>query len=193
MNDDAKDIRLYLKGGMSAFHRLYTRYERPLFFYIRSMVRHEQTAEDLFQDVWVTAVKKLPSFTFKGEFRNWLYTIAHHKVIDHVRSAATRTACSLDENLGGEGEGERTLQDLVADPGPNVVKRLGDRELCDKVRAVAATLPEAQREVFLLRVDAELSFREIAEMTGAPLNTVLGRMHYAVQHLRKTLNQEMTS
>jgi len=189
MNDEAEEIREYLSGNMGAFHRLYARYERPLFFYIRSMLRHEQTAEDVFQDVWVSVLKKLSGFSFKGEFRNWLFTIAHHKVIDRVRASGSQAAQSLDDDLGGDPG--RSLQDLLADPAPGIVTRLADRELCDRIRAAAATLPEPQREVFLLRCDADLTFREIAGMTGAPLNTVLGRMHYAVLNIRKKLTVEM--
>jgi RNA polymerase sigma-70 factor (ECF subfamily) len=190
MEDDARDIKEYLKGSMSAFHRLYTRYERPLFFYILSMVRHQQTAEDLLQDTWVQVVDKLPKFRFKGAFRNWIYTIAHHKVIDYTRSNGHRASAHLEDELNDDSA--RTLHDIVADPAPDVVRQASARELWAHALAIVDQLPEAQREVFLLRTDAGLQFKEIAELQQAPLNTVLGRMHYAVKRLRDELTRVMS-
>ncbi len=190
MSDDAGDIRDYLNGSMSAFHRLYTRYERPLFFYIKGMVRQHETAEDIFQSVWLQVVKKLPAFSFKGAFHNWLYTIAHHKVIDHVRTAAAPATVSLDERVeGGEG---LAVHELIADPAPDVIRQLGAQELWQRVLEIVREMPAAQREVFALRVESGLSFKEIAALQGAPLNTVLGRMHYAVTRIRAALAGEVT-
>jgi RNA polymerase sigma-70 factor (ECF subfamily) len=189
MEDDARDIRAYLKGSMSAFHRLYTRYERPLFFYILSMVRDYGTAEDLLQETWLQVVTKLPSFGFRGAFRNWIYTIAHHKVIDFTRANDNHAVAHLEDDLPDGSE--RTLHDIVADPAPGIVRQAGARELCAHVQTLVADLPEAQREVFLLRTDGGLSFKEIAAIQKAPLNTVLGRMHYAVKRLRAELTQLM--
>jgi RNA polymerase sigma-70 factor (ECF subfamily) len=153
------------------------------------MVRDHETAEDLLQETWLQVVKKLPSFGFKGAFRNWVYTIAHHKVIDFTRSNGHQAMAHLEDDLS-DGSA-RTLHDIVADPAPGVVRQAGARELCEHVQAIVAGLPEAQREVFLLRTDGGLSFKEIAALQNAPLNTVLGRMHYAVKRLRSELTELM--
>ena len=187
--DDAGDVRAYRKGDMRGFHRLYTRYDRRVFFYIRSMVRDEHLAEDLFQDVWLQVARKLGGFAFRGEFRNWLFTIAHHRVIDHQRQAKLQQTVYLDEPVAGERD--MTYQDVIADPAPDIIRQLTTRELYGKVRAVVGLLPAPQRETFLLRVDAGLKFREIAAMLRVPLNTVLGRMHYAVTAIRTQLKDEL--
>ena len=187
MTDDARHIRAYRDGDMSGFHTLYTRYERPVFFYIVSMVRDHHAAEDIFQDVWIQVVDKLPSFSGKGSFKNWLYTIAHHKTIDAIRRAGRSRHVSLDAPV--DDDGAATFHDVLPDPAPDIVTRLATEELHGFVRDAVETLSDVQREVFLLRCDAGLKFKEIAEMTGAPLNTVLGRMHYAMNKIRNYLTE----
>jgi len=188
MKQDYDDIRNFLEGSMPAFHRLYSRYERQLFFYINSMVRQRETAEDLFQEVWSLIVKKLPKFAFKGSFKNWLYTIAHHKVIDYTRKISGKINVSLDEKIGNEEK--MTYLDILADSTPDIVEQLSTKELLIKIQKAAEKLPEKQKEVFLLRCDADLKFKEIAEMTGDSLNTILGRMHYAIKKIRNELIDE---
>lgn len=190
MTDDDRDIREYLQGSMSAFHRLYVRYERPLFHYIKSMVRHHETAEDIFQTVWLQIINHLPRFGFKGAFHNWLFTIAHHKVIDAIRSASP-PPLSLDEHPANSDG--LAIHELVPDPAPDVVRQLSAKELWQRVMDIVATLPPAQREVFLLRVENGLSFKEIARIQHTCLNTVLGRMHYAVKRIRSALLNEFTT
>lgn len=188
MSDDARDIREYVNGSMSAFHRLYARYERPLFFYIKSMVHQHEAAEDIFQHVWLQVITKLPAFSFKGAFRNWLFTIAHHKVIDFMRAAAP-PALSLDAHT--DDEDGLAVHELIPDPAPDIVRQLSAKELWGRVLEIVATLPPAQREVFALRIESGLSFKEIAALQGTGLNTVLGRMHYAVTRIRAALHHDV--
>jgi len=185
MKKDYDDINEFLEGSMPAFHRIYCRYERQLFFYIFSMIRHRETAEDIFQEVWSTVINKLPKFSFKGTFKNWLYTIAHHKVIDYTRKVSGKISVSLNEKISGDDE--TTYLDMLADPAPDIVEQISTKELIDKVAKAAEKLPEKQKEVFLLRCDAGLKFKEIAEMSGESLNTILGRMRYAIKKIRKEI------
>ncbi len=187
MKQDYDDIREFLDGSMSAFHRIYSRYERQLFFYINSMVRQRETAEDIFQEVWVLIVAKLPKFAFKGSFKNWIYTIAHHKVIDHTRKVAGKFNVSLDETI--DKDEKMTYLDILADPAPDIIDQLTTKEMIDKIQKAAEKLPDKQKEVFLLRCDAGLKFKEIAEMTDESLNTILGRMHYAIKKIRNELRE----
>ena len=187
MNQDYDDIREFLEGSMSAFHRIYSRYERQLFFYINSMVRQRETAEDIFQEVWVLIVAKLPKFAFKGSFKNWIYTIAHHKVIDHTRKVAGKYNVSLDETI--DKDEKTTYLDILADPSPDIVDQLSTKDMINKIQKAAEKLPDKQKEVFLLRCDAGLKFKEIAEMTDESLNTILGRMHYAIKKIRSELKE----
>ena len=83
-----------------------------------------------------------------------------------------------------------TYLDILSDQAPDIVDQLSTREMIDKIQKAAEKLPEKQKEVFLLRCDADLKFKEIAEMTGASLNTILGRMHYAIKKIRNELIDE---
>ncbi len=186
MKKDVDNIREFLAGNMNGFHKLYTRYERQLFFYINSMVFSRETAEDIFQEVWMQVIKKLPKFSFKGAFRNWLYTIAHHKTIDFIRKTGKHKIVSLSSEL--DNESGVTFEDVLEDSSPGIIKQLSAKELREKINKAVEKLPELQREVFLLRCDADLKFKEIAEMIKVPVNTVLGRMHYAVKKVREELS-----
>ncbi len=184
MNNDAESIKEFLAGNMNGFHKLYSRYERQLFFYIKSMVYSRETAEDIFQEVWMQVIKKLPKFSFKGAFRNWLYTIAHHKTIDFIRKSGKEKLVSLSQELNNDG---LTYEDILEDNSPDIISMLSAKELEDKLKVIVERLPELQREVFLLRCDAGMKFKEIAKLTKVSLNTVLGRMHYAVKKVREEL------
>jgi RNA polymerase sigma-70 factor (ECF subfamily) len=105
-----------------------------------------------------------------------------------VRSAARQAHVSLDEPL--DADAPTTLHELLADPAPDAATTLSVRDVYHKLCALIEQLPPAQREVFLLRTDGNLRFNEIAALVGAPLNTVLGRMHYAVTRLRAALKED---
>lgn len=172
---------------MQAFHALYNRYERQLFFYITTMVHDHHTAEDLFQDVWIKVVDKLSGFSFKGTFKNWVYTLAHHTVIDYIRKQKKEHTVSIDAPVGDE-DGS-TFHDLLESPEPHILEELTIKELHNAVRESLQHLSEEQREVFLLRCDADMKFKEIAALLDIPLNTVLGRMHYAIKKIRRYIEE----
>jgi len=188
MKKDDENIREFLAGNMSGFNNLYACYERQLFFYIKSMVHSRETAEDIFQEVWMQVIKKLPKFSFKGAFRNWLYTIAHHKTIDFIRKSGKEKLVSLSSELNNESG--LTLEDILEDKSPDIISELSAKELEEKLGEIVQTLPELQREVFLLRCDAGMKFKEISKLTKVSLNTVLGRMHYALKKVRKELSNQ---
>ena len=185
METEKKYIQNYLAGDASAFYKIYSRYERPLFFYIRSMMRPKEEAKDVFQDVWIQALNKLSTFSCNNSFRNWLYAIARNKIIDRARKSNRVNVISLDDE--SYSEGEQTLHDFLADPAPDIVQQLTIKEVRETMYEMVELLPETHREVFLLRCDAEMKFREIAEMLGVSINIVLGRMHSAVKQIRKEL------
>lgn len=132
-------------------------------------------AEDLFQDVCLRLVERLPGYAHRGRFRGWLYTIAANAARDHLRRRA------------GEA---RVLREAAADglvAGGEATAEI--REALERLPGALQGLTPEQREVFLLRTHAGLSFREIAESLGCPLNTALGRMHDAVRRLRDALEE----
>ena len=156
------------------------RYKGPLHSFLRRMAG-ESAADDLFQEVFVKALGAAGTYEDRQRPAAWLFTIARRLALDHLRSA--RPEVSLDQE---SPEGFPLAETLPgADPRPEA--ELEAFEERARVLAAIDRLPLEQREVFLMREQAGLSFKEIAQALGVPLNTALGRMHYAVTKLRKDL------
>jgi len=178
MSEDKTDavlIRDYLSGKEKSFHTLYRRYERPLFSYIFRFAGERQRAEDLFQQTWMKVLNGLQNYREQQKFSSWLFGIAHNCCIDEVRKASGKK----EDDCPGEDRksmksGERTPEEL-----------LHHTERKDLLKKAIQELPEEQRSVVLMRLEEEIPFKEIAEIMNCSLNTVLGRMHYAVRNLRK--------
>ncbi|MBN2449128.1 MAG: sigma-70 family RNA polymerase sigma factor [Lentisphaeria bacterium] len=175
---DNEWIEGWLRGDQEAFEALYNRYRLPLYSYLNRMVPGQsQLADDLFQQVWIRVLENLERYRDKQRFVSWLFRIAHNLVVDHIRR---ETRNPMEE------VNERTAVDESA-PWEEL-----DREvLIQAVERASADLPEAQREVLLLRQQG-VSFREIAAIQSTGINTVLGRMHYAVKGLRRSLGAYVT-
>ncbi|MDD5708195.1 MAG: sigma-70 family RNA polymerase sigma factor, partial [Kiritimatiellae bacterium] len=137
-------------------------------------------ADDAFQDTWLRAIRHTGRFR-GGCFRAGLTTTARHWLIDRARRR--HPLLSLD---AGDADAP-AWRERLADGAPPPADRLAAEELRRRVETLVAALPAEQREVFAMRTQQELSFAEIAEMLKIPLNTALGRMHYAVTKLRREL------
>jgi RNA polymerase sigma-70 factor (ECF subfamily) len=170
-------------GNPAAIDRLVSKYGRSLLGYLRATTRNAHDAEEVFQDTWLKAMRKIAYFK-GGSFKAWLTTIARNCVIDRARKS--RPTASLDRELDEEGTRVVDLMEDEAAPKPEA--GMGAAERSARIREAVGALPEALKEVFLLRVEQEMPFAEIASMLGIPLNTALGRMHYAVTRLRKELD-----
>jgi RNA polymerase sigma-70 factor (ECF subfamily) len=180
---DAELVDAYRAGSVTSLEALVERHGRPLMGYIRGMTRDTAEAEDVFQDVWFRVIRKLNGHYRHGFFRAWLTTIAHNLLVDRYRRR--RPTVSLDE----EPEDGVSLADRLAAPEPGPEKEADLADLADRVARAVQQLPPTQREVFLMRTQQHLSFADIAELLDIPLNTALGRMHYAVTRLRKELTR----
>ena len=175
MDDLIKGLKA---GSAAAFERLVREYGDRIYRYSRRMVG-ERGAEDLAQEVLVRVFRSIRTYEPTGRFESWLFTIANHLAIDEARRRRPEASMSeLDEDLSAE---------RFASDAPEPVESLEEEERRRALLKAVERLPLEQRQVFLLREEAGLSFKEIAEMTGCPLNTALGRMHYAMEHLRKVL------
>ena len=124
----------------------------------------------------------------KGKFKSWIFTIANHLVISELRHRGQRKALSLDQEIG-VGEGGLKLGDVVGDERylPDVL--VERKELGEKLNEAVQSLPFEQRQILVMRHFAGLSFKEIAGVVGCPLNTALGRMYYALNNMRKKLEE----
>ena len=183
--DDAELLRAHGAGDPHAFARLYDRYDRPCFQYIRRMLGAGQSdaAEDLHQETWIAISRNAAAFDpAKASFRAWLFTIARNKVWDQFRRqkvsvlAADRDDAAL----------------LIADPGPSPLEHLQSRQLAERLVAAVEALPLEQRGAFVMFADAGLSLEEIAQATGVPEETAKSRLRYARVRLRQALASERT-
>ncbi len=180
-------VALYQKGEHEAFDELLARSQERVFQYLFMMLKgNEDAANDAFQDTYVHAIMALREGRYQanGQFLPWLLRVARNLVIDGFRGQRTRRTSSL-EIIDEEGNAKGNILDNAALCGPDAEMEMVFGESLDDVTMMVDRLPEAQREVVVLRFYQELSFKEIAELTGVSINTALGRMRYAMINLRR--------
>jgi RNA polymerase sigma-70 factor, ECF subfamily len=176
----------YQQGDRSAFAVLVRRHQQPLYNFALRQVRVPQVAEDVVQETFVRVVQNAQDFKHEARFTTWVYTITRNLCIDQLRKRALRKHPSLDESRGEEGDGP-TLGEQTADPRASVEREATGTELKERIARAVDKLPDEQREVFLMREISNLPFKEIAEITGVPENTVKSRMRYALERLQEAL------
>lgn len=172
---------LYVGGNNKAFDELLNRTQSSLFAYIMFVVHNEDVANDIFQETFVKVITKLQQgcYTDSGKFTFWLTRIAHNAIMDWYRTQKSERIIDLaDDN------------DLSNLKGDFVMDSYRESELVNAqvkadVKKMMELLPAPQREVVFMRFYQQLSFKEIAELTGVSINTSLGRMRYALINLRK--------
>lgn len=183
-SDDADLLRRYArKDDVAAMDVLVLRHAESLRAFLRGWVSDKATVEDLFQETWAR-VLQAPERFHNGNFRAWLLHIARNLVIDRHRRSAPDLV--LDAPVTEE-EDAPTLAALLPDettPAPDILVERHD--LRERILEAVHALPAAQREIFLLRAEG-VPFADIAQRLRIPLNTALGRMHYAMGHLQKAL------
>ncbi len=171
-------IRGLKAGRPEAFERLVREFGDRIYRFVKRLAG-ERAAEDLTQEVFIRVHRSIGTYRPEGRFESWLFTIASNLCIDQARRRRPEAAMSeLDEDLA---------PDRFASDGREAADLMEEGERKAALLKAVERLPFEQKQVFLLREEAGLSFREIAEMTGCPLNTALGRMHYAMEALRKSL------
>ncbi len=175
-SDEALVAR-FQEGELNAGEELARRYYQPLMRYLQRLTGQETLAEELHQQTWLSALDHLDKFEpgRPGGFKAWIFRIATNKATDHWRSAGRERAART---------GLRLVSD---DPTPDASERLEITEQQARLKKAIEELPEAQRQVVLLRYYSGLKFVEIARLLGCPLNTALGRMHKATIKLREMM------
>ena len=178
-------LRLYIDGNNSAFDVLLKRYESKVFTYLLYSVRTQELAEDLFQDVFIKIITTLrqKKYTEYGKFSSWVMRIAHNLVIDYFRQSKNDNTVSNDE----------IEFDLFANSSlgleESIEAQMIDKQTLEEVKGLIGLLPQGQRDVVLMRFYQDLSFKEIADITGVSINTALGRMRYAIINVRKLAHE----
>ena len=173
-------VALYAQGNNEAFDILLNRYKDRLYAYIYYTVRNEELAEDIFQETFTKAIVTIQQgrYNENGKFPAWLTRIAHNLIIDCFRQEKQENLVSCDEE-------ERNLLNNIRLSEGTVEAEIVNHQILSDVRRLMKHLPDEQREVVHMRFYQDLSFKEIAEMTGVSSNTSLGRMRYAILNLRR--------
>lgn len=177
---DEQLVKAYAKGNNEAFDTLLKRHQDRIFTYILRIIKNEDIANDIFQETFVKAILTIKQgrYTENGKFPAWISRIAHNLIIDYYRQEKSENLQSADvediDILNRKELCEATIEDLI----------ISD-QIREDVKYLIEELPELQKEVLKMRYYQNLSFKEIAELTGVSINTALGRMRYAIINLRR--------
>lgn len=178
----------FQQGDARAFEQLVQRHRAAVFNFLLRLLGDRARAEDLLQETWLKVVRSAPSYEKKAKFTTWLYTIARNLCVDASRRDRHRVAASLDQAAGADPDGDaRPLVDRIPDSRPMPDRAAHGLQVREAIELALKKIPEEQREVFLLREYAGVPFKEIADVTGVPENTVKSRMRYALEGLRRAL------
>jgi RNA polymerase sigma factor (sigma-70 family) len=182
-------MQLVAAGDRKAFDEVYDRYHRQMYNFIKKQVVQRAAAEDITQEVFVRLFKAARRFDPDKQLTSYLYKIAVNEIRRHYQKASSTQAFSLNEPLAAEDDGRERI-DLMSDerqmPEAQVQEEFARRTL----RQLIDRLPPEQKMVVLLKVYDELTFEEIAQIMDRPLSTVLSRMRYALQKLRRWMDDE---
>ncbi len=181
---DTDLVRSFLEGDESALQELICRYKDRIYTTIYLIVKDKYLAEDLFQDAFLKMIRNMRAGNYaeQGKFLPWANRIAHNLCMDYYRRAKTKIPVTL-------ASGEDILELLAGseDPGKSNIEQ---RQTEQSLHQLLAQLPEEQREVIVLRIYGEHSFKEIAQITGVGINTALGRMRYGLLNMRRMIMEQ---
>jgi RNA polymerase sigma-70 factor (ECF subfamily) len=180
---DQQLIHLYVDGDADALATIIMRYKDKIFTSIYLLVKDRYLAEDIFQDVFIRVIDTLKGgrYTDEGKFLPWAMRIAHNMCVDHFRKVKRSPTIKTSD--------DRDIFEVLNFSEPGADQRMMAGQSYDRVRQMVDLLPEDQREVIILRHYADLSFKEIADLTNCSINTALGRMRYGLINLRKMMTE----
>ena len=183
--DDAL-IGAYLEGDIKAFEALFDRYARRVLGFALSLGGAHEQAEEVSQTTWLKVVEGLPRYRARGRFQAWLFQIAYRVWLDQVRSAWEKRRVSIDcFERDGKEEMPVAFGGTVKAVSPEVT--ITERERHDILRSALDALPDSMRQVILLRLDGDMTYREIAATMRSPLGTTLWRARQATRRLKDAL------
>jgi RNA polymerase sigma factor (sigma-70 family) len=178
---DQQLIHLYVEGDSDALATIVLRYKEKIYTSIYLLVKDKYLAEDIFQDVFIRIIDTLKGgrYTDEGKFLPWAMRIAHNMCVDHFRKVKRSPTIKTSD--------DRDIFEVLNFSEAGADQKMMDGQSHDRIRKMVDMLPEDQREVIILRHYADLSFKEIAELTKCSINTALGRMRYGLINLRKLM------
>ncbi|MCX6293886.1 MAG: sigma-70 family RNA polymerase sigma factor [Sphingobacteriales bacterium] len=181
---DQELVRSYMNGDSNAMNVLVERYKDKIFTSIYLLVKDKYLAEDIFQDVFIRIIDTLKGgrYTDEGKFLPWAMRIAHNMCVDHFRKVKRSPSIKTSD--------DHDIFEVLNFSEAGADQKIIANQSHDKIRRMVDLLPEDQREVIILRNYADLSFKEIAELTNCSINTALGRMRYGLINLRKMMTEK---
>jgi len=183
---DEQLISLYVDGNNEAFDALLERHKDRVYMYIYHAVKNDGLADDIFQDTFVKAIMTIRQgrYVENGHFPAWITRIAHNLIIDYFRQTRNESLQSTDDTdiniLNRKELSDSTIED-----------NLVETQIHNDVRRLVKALPDSQREVLEMRYYKNMSFKEIADITGVSINTALGRRRYAILNMRRMAGEHI--
>jgi len=174
-------MQRYRDGDAHAFEVLYARHKGPVYRYLLRQCGVAALAEELFQDVWMNLIRARGRYEVRAKFTTWLFTLAHHRLVDHYRRQSAGVPISYGDDPDDAPLIEKVADSELKQPDNEFERRRQVQQLLDHL----AKLPEAQRETFLLREESGLSLEEIAAVTGVTMETAKSRLRYALAKIRQ--------
>lgn len=180
---DALLVKEYVAGNEDALAKLIKRHESKIFGFIFSKVLDRDTANDIFQDTFIKVIKTLKSNSYneEGKFLPWVMRISHNLVVDHYRKNKKMPLFRETEDF--------SIFSVMSDDSMTIENKIIADQVEMDLKKLIEELPADQKEVLVMRMYQDMSFKEISESTGVSINTALGRMRYALINLRKVIDK----
>ena len=184
LQEDSVLVSDYNKGDEKALEVLIVRHKQRIYSFIYSKVYDRDVTEDVFQDTFIKVINTLRKgkYNEEGKFLPWVMRIAHNLVIDHFRKNSRMPKF--------RNTAEFDIFSVLSDGTLNAETQLINDQIHNDVRELIKGLPEDQKEVLVMRLYKDMSFKEISEITNVSINTALGRMRYALINLRKLVDEK---
>ncbi len=180
---DAVLVKNYISGDESALASLIERHQSKIYGFIYSKINDRDLSDDIFQDTFIKVIKTLKSQSYneEGKFLPWVMRIAHNLVVDHFRKSKKMPFQRETD--------EYSIFNYMTDNSLNIEGQIISEQVESDLAKLLDELPADQKEVLVMRMYQDLSFKEIADLTGVSINTALGRMRYALLNLRKIIEK----
>ncbi len=181
---DAILVSKYIKGDESALALLIERHQSKIYGFIYSKVSDRDISDDIFQDTFMKVIRtlKTKSYNEEGKFLPWVMRIAHNLIVDYYRHNKKMPMQRDTE--------EFSVFSVIHDNEPNIETQIIGHQIESDLKKLIEKLPKDQKEVLVMRMYQDLSFKEISDLTGVSINTALGRMRYALMNLRKIIDKK---
>lgn len=180
---DALLVQDYVSGNENALAALIKRHESKIYGFIYSKISDRDISNDIFQDTFIKVIRTLKSNSYneEGKFLPWVMRISHNLIVDHYRKTKKMPMFRETE--------EFSIFSIMSDDSLSIENKLITEQVEKDIKRLIEELPVDQKEVLLMRMYQDMSFKEISEVTGVSINTALGRMRYALMNMRKVIDK----